>query len=248
MREPFDSSASAEELFLEYAKTRDIATRNELVKRYLYIADAIARRHAGRSIDYEDLFQVASLALIQAVDRFDMGKGVKFTTFATPTVLGVIKNHFRDNARNVRMPRRASELLRRIEKAREELYATLLRSPTPDEIAAHLDVPLDNVLEALETGESLSVASLNAKVGEDGEGQLMDMIGGEDPGFAMVDIQEFITKEMEKLTEAERFVVTQRYWKGRSQRDIAKEMHVSQMYVSRVERRIIDRFRKSIVS
>lgn len=246
MRNAFDLSADTDVLFARYGESREREIRNELVNRHLYIADAIARRYTGRNIDYEDLFQVASLALIQAVDRFDVEKGVKFTTFATPTVMGVIKNHFRDNVRNVRMPRRSSELLRRIEKAREELQAELMRSPSPEQIAEHLQEELEHVLEALEAGEKLSMASLDAQVGEDGDGQLLDMVGSEDPGYDRVDVREFLAREMEKLTEAERFVVTERYWKGRSQRDIAKEMRVSQMYVSRVERRVIERFRQSM--
>lgn len=239
-------SLQTDALFMQYAQTRDQDVRNELVSRHLYIADSIARRYSGRNIDYDDLYQVASLALIQAVDRYSIDKGVKFSTFATPTLLGVIKNYFRDHVRNIRMPRRAGDLLRRVDKAREELYGILMQTPTPAQIAQHLGVTTEEVLEALETGEALNITSLNIEAGENGEGQLMDVIGDEDNAYDQVDLQDFLSREMGKLSEAEQFIIKERYWAGRSQRDIAAELNVSQMYISRIERKIISRFRQAI--
>lgn len=245
MRQPIDA-ANTDALLDRYAKTGDVAIRNEIVKRHLYIAESAARRYSGRSVDTDDLFQAASLALIQAVDRYKVDKGAKFSTFATATVLGVIKNYFRDHARNIRMPRKAGELLPRIEKARDDLSAELLRTPTPAQIAEHLGVEVGAVLEALEAQSSLIVASLDAAADEEKDGRLLDTVGAVDDAYGAVEFRDFLAREIDNLSGTERFILGERYWNGRSQRDIAREMNVSQMYVSRTERRIVERFRKAM--
>ena len=243
---PESDPAGTDALLSRYADTGDVAVRNEIVRRHLYIAESSARRYMGRSIDYDDLFQVASLALIQAVDRYKVDKGAKFSTFATATVLGVIKNYFRDHSRNIRMPRRAGELLPRIEKAREELTATLERTPTPAQIAESLGVEVGAVLEALEAQSSLNIASLDAAPDEEKDGRLMDMVGAEDTAFDEVEFRDFLRREIDTLSDTERLILRQRFFDGRSQREVASEMNVSQMYVSRAERRIVERFRKAM--
>lgn len=235
------------DLLKEYALTKDIQLRNEIVSRHLFIADSAARRYSGRNVDYDDLYQVASLALLQAVDRYDASKGAKFSTFATSTVLGVIKNYFRDHSRNIRMPRRAGELLPKIEHAREELSAQLDRTPTAAQIAEFLGVTDIQVLEALEASSRLNIASLDAGIDDDKDARLMDIVGGEDRSFDRVDFIDFFHREMNALSEVERHIVQQRFLEGRSQREVAQGMHVSQMYISRMERRIMDRFRKAII-
>ena len=138
-------------LLSEYCRTRDRKLRNSLVEEYMYIAEISARRFSGRGVEYDDLLQVASLALIKALERFDCSKGVEFTSFATPSVVGEVKNYFRDKLRLVRLPRRSTEIMRRAELARERLGHELGRNPTPAEIARALKLPVEVVLEAMES-------------------------------------------------------------------------------------------------
>ena len=127
-------------LLAEYCRTRDINLRNELISRYLYIADIISKKFSNRGIEYDDLYQVASLALLKALERYDITKGFKFSSFATPTIVGEIKNYFRDKSRMIRLPRKESEYIKKIENAKTYLSNSLGRSPTPDEIAEYLGI------------------------------------------------------------------------------------------------------------
>ena len=232
-------------LLSEYCRTRDRKLRNSLVEEYMYIAEISARRFSGRGVEYDDLLQVASLALIKALERFDCSKGVEFTSFATPSVVGEVKNYFRDKLRLVRLPRRSTEIMRRAELARERLGHELGRNPTPAEIARALKLPVEVVLEAMESHTAGFSVSLDDRAGEEDSQSVADTLGELDPSFESVELNDYLKRELSKLTEQERRVIIARFVGEHSQRDIAQELGVSQMYVSRLERRVLSRLREA---
>lgn len=232
-------------LLSEYCRTRDRKLRNSLVEEYMYIAEISARRFSGRGVEYDDLLQVASLALIKALERFDCSKGVEFTSFATPSVVGEVKNYFRDKLRLVRLPRRSTEIMRRAELARERLGHELGRNPTSAEIARALKLPVEVVLEAMESHTAGFSVSLDDRAGEEDSQSVADTLGELDPSFESVELNDYLKRELSKLTEQERRVIIARFVGERSQRDIAQELGVSQMYVSRLERRVLSKLREA---
>lgn len=226
----------------EYCRTRSRKTRNELVQEYIYIAEITARRFSGRGVEYDDLYQIASLALINALERYDTNRGVEFATYATPSVVGEVKNYFRDKLRLVRLPRRTTEALHKIDAARERLTHDLGRNPTAAEIADAMKLPLEIVVEAIDSRMAGYGVPLDAPVGDDG-GSVADTLGSADPSYENVEINDYLRRELDKLDETERKVIIARFVSERSQRDVAKEMNVSQMYISRLERRVLERLR-----
>jgi len=233
-------------LLVEYCRTRDIDLRNQLVSKYLYIAEIIAKKFTNRGIEYDDLFQVASLALLKALERYDINKGYKFSSFATPTIVGEIKNYFRDKSRLIRLPRKESEYIKKIENAKTDLSNQLGRSPTPDEIAEYLGITSEQVLELMESSYTTRTASLDFYIDHEGETDLMAVIGQDEKDYGLIEDKDFIQRVMSTLNERERKVITERFYKGRSQREISEEMGVSQMYISRMERKILERFRRQL--
>lgn len=235
-----------QQLLSEYCKTRDIGLRNELVTAYMYLADMVARKYAGRGVEYDDLKQIAAVALIGALERYSCGKGIKFPTFAVPSMTGVVKNYFRDRSRVIRMPRAIGERVQRITMARETLTQELMRAPTPREIADRCGYTEADVLEAIEATQSLSTTSLDMQVGEEEDTPLAAMLGQEEAEFENIALRDLLEKVMDKLSDAEKKILRMRYFEERTQRDIANEMGVSQMYVSRVERKMLSRFREAL--
>jgi RNA polymerase sigma-B factor len=235
-----------EELLRKYCETRDIELRNELVNHYLYIAEIIAKKFVNRGIEYDDLFQVASLALIKALERFDIHRGYKFSSFATPTIIGEIKNHFRDKSRIIRLPRREGEMIKKVEDARTYLSNQLGRSPKIKEIGQYLNISSEEVLQLMESSYLTNTASLDYYIDEDNETDLMAMIGREEKNYSRVEDRDIIEKIMAGLGETERKVLYERFYNERSQKEIAEEIGVSQMYISRMERRLLERFRSYI--
>lgn len=239
-----NDTMSAEALLIEYQKTKSPALLDTLTRRHLYIADIVARRFSRRGVEYDDLYQVASLALIKAIGRFDPDKGVKFVTYATPTMMGEVKNYFRDKSRIIQLPRRATTLNRRLEEAREALEQTLERPPTPTELAEACDLPLETVLETLEIRSAMTVASLEAAPSDaEDASPLSAFLGENDEGYADFERRDQIERAMAVLPENERRVVAERFFAGKSQREVAEGMAVSQMTVSRLERRALERIR-----
>ncbi len=237
-----------EELMLEYCKTREIALRNELLNHYLFIAEIAAKKFVGRGVDYDDLLQVASLALIRALERFDCTRNVKFGSFATPSVIGEIKNYFRDRSRSIRLPRRATELLKRLYEVQEAFTSRMDRPPRPDEIAHEMEVPVETVYELMEAKASSQILSLDETVqGQDGERSLADLIGTESDEYVTIENADFLKRSLGQLTEEERSVLIERYVHHKSQRTIAEDLGVSQMYVSRLERRVLTKLREKLV-
>lgn len=232
---------SDELLFEEYLRTKDVDIRNQLVTKYLYIAEIISKKFLNRGVEYDDLFQVASLALIKAIDRFDIKKGYKFSSFATPTIIGEIKNYFRDKSRIIRMPRKESEYLKKIDNARTTLSNKLGRTPKPEEIAEYLDISTEMVLELMEAGNKMKIASLDFFIDSDGETDLMAVVGEEEKNYKQIEDRDFVERAMGLLNDQEKKVIYERFYNRKSQREVSEELGVSQMYISRLERKIISR-------
>ncbi len=232
-------------LLIEYCKTRAVDLRNELLTHYLYIAEIAAKKFVGRGVEYDDLFQVASLALIRALERFDGDRNIKFGSFATPSVIGEIKNYFRDRSRAIRLPRRTNEMLKSLYEAQEELTNELNRPPRPEELAQKMQIPIETVYELVEAKSSIQMVSLDETVqGDEGERSLSDLIGVETEEYVSIENADFLQRNLSQLSEEEREMLISRYVHRKSQRTIAEEMGTSQMYVSRLERRVLSKLRE----
>lgn len=221
--------------------------RAEIIERCLPLADHVARRFAERGEPIDDLRQVARIGLVHAVDRFDVERGNNFLAFAVPTVMGEVKRYFRDSTWSIRVPRRAQEASMSIAKASEELLQTLGRSPRPSEIAAHLDLPVEEVIEGMVARSAYTATSIDAETSSSSEGwTLADTLGDEDPRLDLV--EEFVTLQpaLEQLTERERTILTLRFFRSMSQSEIAKHVGISQMHVSRLLTRILQTLRTQV--
>lgn len=233
------------ELFRRYRETHDIALRNEIVEKYLYIAAVLAKKFVGRGVDYDDLYQVASLALIKGVDRFDERKGLRFSTFITPTITGEIKNYFRDRSRLVHLPRKVSELRVGIKRASEEFFAKNGRKPTAKELAQALGVSEEEILRCSDAG---GVVSLDAPVEHEGEEgmSLHEVLPAENDIFEQVEDRDALASALRTLSAQERDLIRYRFVRELSQMETAKRMGVSQMNVSRMERRVLQKLRDTM--
>ncbi len=241
---------SNKELFDRYRETRSIELRNEIVERYLYIVDILIKKYLNKGVEYEDLYQVGSMALVFAVERFDAEKGFEFTSFATPTIIGEIKRHFRDKGWAIKVPRRLKEISSQISPAKEVLYGKLNRVPTVKELAEYLGYSEDDILEAMEGGQAYSTYSLNQTFdegGEEGEGAVLEKYTGrEENGYNSFENAELIKTVMNDLSEKEQDIFKRRFFKNETQQDIAEQMSVSQMTISRLEKKIRDKFKAAI--
>ena len=227
-----------------YGNTRDPAHRDRIVEGHLYIAEIIARKFSGRGVEYDDLFQVAALALTRAVERFDPERGVRFASFATPAMVGEVKNYFRDKSRLIRTSRRGGELARTVASAREALTHDLGRAPRVDEIANHAGLTEDDVLEALEAS-AMKPVSLDAAPPE-GERGIAESLGAEDRGFGDFENADALRRSMGALTEKQRRVIELRFFENLSQREAARRMGISQMSISRTERGALEQLRREM--
>jgi RNA polymerase sigma-B factor len=232
-----------QQLFERYTQSHDDKVREHILKKYLYIAEIVAKKFSGRGVEYDDLYQVASLALIKAVDRFEPGRGVKFASFATPTLVGEIKNYFRDKTRMIRISRRDSEMIRHLEEAREAISHSSGRGVTPEEIADYLGITVERVLELMETQSAAYATSLDSCLAVSEDLKLVKLLGSTDSEFDRIEDRDFLDSCFEHLNEIEKQVIRERYMADKSQREVAAGLGVSQMYISRIERRILDKFR-----
>ena len=233
-----------ERLLLRYMETQRPEYRDQLVESHLYIAEIIARKFSGRGVDFDDLYQVAAMALFKAIERFDPERGIKLASFVTPSMVGEVKNYFRDRSRLIRPPRRATELLRIVEKAREELTQQLSRSPMVSEIAEYTDLTEDEVLEALEAGASQPVSLDQTAVSDEEDTPLANVIGTEEKGYADFETQDLLRRSMANLSPKQREVIQLRFFENLSQREVAQRTGVSQMSVSRMERAALELMRQ----
>jgi len=237
-----------EALLQKYCKTRNLELRNELLEHYLFIAEIAAKKFVGRGVDYDDLFQVASLALIRALERFDCSREIKFGSFATPSVIGEIKNYFRDRSRTIRLPRRMTEMMKKFYEAEENFINTNGRSPQPDELASELNVSIENIYELIEAKSNMQMLSIDETVPvQDGMRSLADVLGEESEAYLNIENADFVNRSLSSLTTQEREIIIMRYIQRRSQRAVAEIMGVSQMYISRLERRVLAKLRELIL-
>lgn len=242
--EKINTVDESEILFRKFNESRSVDIRNEIVKKYLYLADIISRKFLNRGIDYEDIYQVASIALIKAVERFDPEKGVKFISFATPTLIGEIKRFFRDKGSAIRIPRRIYEVYQKVNHAREHLSQELQRPPKIDEIAKFLNISEETVLEIIESNNAYKMQSFDQNAYMDDDLELHETIGEEDNTFEKIENRDFLVKSLDKFNEAEKEFIVMRFFNNKTQKEIAQKLGVSQMYISRLEKKVLDRFRR----
>ena len=230
-------------LLEQYAKSRDTALRDRLVEGYLPLAKAVARKFAGRGAEVEDLEQVAAIALMKAIERFEPDRGFKFVTYAVPTITGEVRNHLRDRGGLMRMPRDLRQRLYQLTKVQEAFEHEHLRAPTAIELAQRMGISPEEVLTILSMRTQSEYVSLDTPVGEDGDTHLEDMLGGSDTGYEKLERREWMQWILSKVNETEREMLLLRYRDGLGQRETAKRLGVSQMQVSRLERRVLTRLR-----
>ncbi|GAB3851556.1 hypothetical protein GCM10027610_078380 [Dactylosporangium cerinum] len=213
--------------------------RSRLIELYIPLAEYLARRFRNRGEQFDDLVQVANLGLIKSVDGFDPTRGAAFTSYAIPMIVGELKRHFRDKGWDVRVPRRLQELRLEISKISGDLAQDLGRSPTVADLAAKLGVSEEDVIEGLDCGQAYRALSLDAPVGEaggDGAGAtgLGDLLGGDDPDMVNVENREALRPLLAKLPEREQKIIAMRFHGNLTQSQIAAELGISQMHVSRL--------------
>lgn len=230
-------------LLEQYAATRDSALRDRLVEGYLPMAHAVARKFAGRGVEVEDLEQVAAIALIKAIERFEPGRGFRFVTYAVPTITGEVRNHLRDRGGMLRLPRDLRQRLYQLTQAQEAFEREHLRAPTAAELAQRMGIAPEEVLTLFSLRTRNDYVSLDMPVGEDGETRLEELLGGGDAGYEKLERREWMEWILSKVNETEKKMLLLRYRDGLGQRETAKRLGVSQMQVSRLERRVLSRLR-----
>jgi RNA polymerase sigma-B factor len=237
-----------DELWRRFAESRDPTIREELVRRNMPFAKRLALRYRGASESFDDLLQVANLGLLNAVDRFDPERGIPFTAFASPTILGELKRHFRDRVWTVRVPRGLHDRMAEVDKAITELTKSLQRSPSVGEIAARLEVEQTDVLEVMEANHNRRPLSLDRPAGpeDSDESAPTEWIGDEDAGFELVEGRIALDAALPHLDERERLVLRLRFVEDMTQSQIAEQIGHSQMHVSRILRRALARIREQI--
>lgn len=237
-----------QELFDRYYKQKDISLRNEIVESYLYMVDILIRKYLNKGVEYDDLYQIGSMALISAVERFDPTKGYEFSSFATPTIIGEIKKYFRDKEWSVKVPRRMKEISGKVQMAKEELFNKLQRNPTISELAEHIGHSEEEVFQAMESSMAYNAFSLNQtfdESGEEGESPLLERYAAvEDAGYDRLEYGEMISKVLAELSDTNKYIFKQRFVEDKSQAEIAKKLGVSQMTISRAEKSIRQKFQQ----
>ena len=236
---------ASRDTFVEFAATGDPQLRDQLVEAHLGLAHQLARRFANRGETHDDLVQVASLALIHAVDRFDPDRGFEFSTFATRTVLGELKRHFRDKGWAVRAPRRVQELYLELGSAAEALAQELGHPPTVAELAERTGADEEAVLEAIEAGQGYRATSIDAPDRQ--EGTIASRLGEDDAGFVGADDRHVLADALQELPERDRVILGLRFVDGLTQSQIAERIGVSQMHVSRLLSASVARLRESFL-
>jgi RNA polymerase sigma-B factor len=241
------SGDEAERLLEEYRRTRDPKIREQLVLMHENLVRYLAAKFANRGEPLEDLVQVGLIGLINAIDRFDADRGTKLSTFATPTIVGEIKRHFRDKAWNLKVPRRLQEMNQQVMKANESLAQALGRAPTIAEIAEHVGTSEDETLEAMELGNAFDTVSLDSQLTFEGEAApltLNDTVGRADSSLENVQFYDDLKDAVESLDNREKMVIYLRFFQDLSQSEVAQRLQISQMHVSRLQAKALDQLRK----
>jgi RNA polymerase sigma-B factor len=242
------SSTDDRALLRRYHEHGDRAAREQLIERYMSLVRSLARRYANRGEHLDDLVQIGAIGLIKAIDRFDLGRGVELTTYATPNIIGEIKRHFRDKGWAVRVPRGLQELSVQLSRLVEQLTVRLGRSPTVAEIAEEAGVEEETVLEALESGRAYTSVSLSSGGGSDDEDELdpLESIGSEEFQYQVSEDRAVLAPGFKALDERERWILHLRFFEGLTQSQIAQQVGISQMHVSRLIRRSLEKIREEI--
>ena len=237
-----DEERSAE-LFARLGE--DPRVRDELIEMYRPLGEYLARRFQGRGEPLEDLTQVAMMGLLKAVDRFDLGREVKFSTYATATVVGELKRHFRDKGWAVRVPRRLQEAGLKVSKALTELSQELGRSPKVGELAKHTGLSEEEVLEGMETVQAYTASSLDAPIDEDGS-TVGDRLGSEDERLELLETWQSAAPALRDLPPRQQRILYLRFFRGMTQTQIAEDVGISQMHVSRLLTRTLRKLHQSL--
>ena len=243
--------AEVRQLFLEYNGAPEgdrTLLRERLVNQYIGLVEFLARRFRNRGEPLEDLVQVGTIGLLKAIERFDLDREVEFSTYATPTIVGELKRHFRDKGWAVRVPRRLQELHLELTKIVSTLGQELGRSPTVAEIAKAAGTSEENVLEGLEIAQAYNFTSLDAPIDSDDAGStsFADQLGSEDDQLLNLEYRAALAPEMAKLPERERRILYLRFFRGMTQSEIADKLDISQMHVSRLLNRTLMRLREAL--
>ncbi|MBA3291556.1 MAG: RNA polymerase sigma factor SigF [Actinomycetota bacterium] len=238
-------------LFRDYQESADgdrLHFRERLVEQYIGLVEFLARRFRNRGEPLEDLVQVGTIGLLKAIERFDLEREVEFSTYATPTIVGELKRHFRDKGWAVRVPRRLQELHLELTKVVGNLGQELGRSPTVAEIAKAAGTTEENVLEGLEIAQAYNFTSLDAPIDSDDSGSttFADQLGSEDDQLINLEYRAALAPEMAKLPERERRILYLRFFSGMTQSEIADRLGISQMHVSRLLNRTLMRLREAL--
>lgn len=232
------------ELLRRYRTHGDPWARDELTERCMPLVRSIARRYAASREPFEDLVQAGSVGLVKAIDRYDPATGNRFVSYAIPTIQGEIRRHFRDHCWAVRVPRSTQELWQKARGEHRRLLEVTGREPTPDDIAVALEVPVEDVQEAMKAGEGYDALSLDHPAGEDRA--MLDVQGDADPGYLAVEDRSVVEQAFGVLDERARRVVRERFYEERLQREIAADVGVSQMQVSRVVSGALEEMREHL--
>jgi RNA polymerase sigma-B factor len=240
------------ELFVEFrdpdaSDAMRTTARDALVHLHLPLVEHCARRFRNRGEPYEDLVQVGTIGLIKSIDRFDTDRGVEFSTYATPTVIGEIKRYFRDKGWAIRVPRRLQELRMQINGSTAELTQSLGRSPTASELAAKIGCSVEEIIEGLESSNAYATLSLDAgSDSDDSPPAMLDTLGIHDEGLEHVEMRESIKPLLDQLPPREKQILMLRFFRNMTQSQIATEVGVSQMHVSRLLTKTLDRMRSAL--
>ena len=237
-------------LLRRYHEQGDLQAREKLIEQYMSLVRSLARRYSYRGEQLDDLVQIGAIGLIKAIDRFDVDRGVELTTYATPNIIGEIKRHFRDKGWAVRVPRGLQELNVQLSRLMETLTVELGRSPTIPELAQAAGAQEEEVLEALESGRAYSSLSLSQGSSGDGEDDLdpMESLGSEEHQYEVSEDRAVLAPGFKVLDERERMILQLRFFDGLTQSQIAQQVGISQMHVSRLIRRSLEKIRDEIAT
>jgi len=237
-------------LLRRYHEDGDLQAREQLIEQYMSLVRSLARRYSYRGEQLEDLVQIGAIGLIKAIDRFDLERGVELTTYATPNIIGEIKRHFRDKGWAVRVPRGLQELNVQLSRLMEQLTVQLGRSPTIQELAKASGSTEEEVLEALESGRAYSSLSLSTGGGGEGDDALdpLESIGSEEHQYEVSEDRAVLAPGFRALDDRERMILQLRFFDGLTQSQIAQQIGISQMHVSRLIRRSLEKIREEIAA
>ena len=235
-------------LLRRYHEQGDLQAREQLIEQYMSLVRSLARRYSYRGEQLEDLVQIGAIGLIKAIDRFDLDRGVELTTYATPNIIGEIKRHFRDKGWSVRVPRGLQELNVKLSRLIEQLTVQLGRSPTIPELAKAAGVEEEEVLEALESGRAYTSLSLSVGGGggDDDDLDPLESLGTEEHQYEVSEDRAVLAPGFKVLDERERKILQLRFFDGLTQSQIAQQVGISQMHVSRLIRRSLEKIRETI--